>query len=149
MKQKNYLLEEIENNDLISEKYKRSCKYFHVRNYLEHVLILASTVTSCVSISGFTLLIAIPLGITSPVVRLKICSIITGVKKYKSIIQKKKKHNKIVLLGKNKLNAIDVLVSKHLIDLYISHDEFVSVNNVLREYNEMKHEIKTYVEYTM
>ena len=54
-----------------------------------------------------------------------------------------------MLLGKNKLNAIDVLVSKHLIDLYISHDEFVSVNNVLRQYNEMKHEIKTYVEYTM
>ena len=36
------------------------------------------------------------------------------------------------------LNTIEVLISKALIDLYISHDEFVSVNNVLREYNEMK-----------
>ena len=36
------------------------------------------------------------------------------------------------------LNTIKVLTSKALIDLYISHDEFVSVNNVLREYNEVK-----------
>ena len=38
----------------------------------------------------------------------------------------------------NKLNSIEFLVSKALIDLYISHDELVSANNVLREYNEVK-----------
>ena len=43
-----------------------------------------------------------------------------------------------MLLGKGKLNTIEVLVSKALIDSYISHDEFVSVNNVLREYDEVK-----------
>ena len=72
-------------------------------------------------------------------------------KKYKSMIQKKsKKHDKIVLLGKDKLNASEVLISKALIDSYISHDEFVLVNNMLREYNEKKSEIKipeTSVEY--
>ena len=55
-----------------------------------------------------------------------------------------------MLLGKDKLNTIEVLISKTLIDSYISHDEFVSVNDVLREYNEMKKEIKnpeTLVEY--
>ena len=55
-----------------------------------------------------------------------------------------------MLLGKDKLNTIEVLTSKTLIDSYISHDEFVSVNDVLREYNEMKKEIKnpeTFVEY--
>ena len=55
-----------------------------------------------------------------------------------------------MLLGKDKLNTIEVLISKTLIDSYISHDEFVSVNDVLREYNEMKTEIKnpeTFVEY--
>ena len=36
------------------------------------------------------------------------------------------------------LNTIEVLISKALIDSYISHDEFLSVNNVLREYNEIK-----------
>ena len=72
-------------------------------------------------------------------------------KKYKSIIKKKeKKHDKIVLLAKDKLNTIKTLISKVLIDLYISHDEFVLVNNVVREYNEIKEEIKspkTSVEY--
>ena len=55
-----------------------------------------------------------------------------------------------MLLGKDKLNTIEVLISKTLIDSYISHDEFVSVNDVLRDYNEMKKEIKnpeTFVEY--
>ena len=44
-----------------------------------------------------------------------------------------------MLLGKGNLNNIEVLISKALIDSYISHDEFVSVNNVLREYDEVKH----------
>ena len=55
---------------------------------------------------------------------------------------KKNKHDKIKLLGKDKLNIINVLISKTLIDSNISHDEFVSVKNALKEYNEMKKEIK-------
>ena len=47
-----------------------------------------------------------------------------------------------MLLGKSKLDIIEVLVSKALVDSYISHDEFVSVNDVLRENNELKEEIK-------
>ena len=47
-----------------------------------------------------------------------------------------------MLLGKDKLNTTDVLISEALIDSCISHDEFVSVNNVLREYNTMDEKIK-------
>ena len=57
--------------------------------------------------------------------------------------QEKKNHDGIVLLGKSKLNTIKVIISKSLIYSY----EFVSVNNVLREYDEIKEEIKTFVEY--
>ena len=46
-----------------------------------------------------------------------------------------------MLLGKDKLNTIEVLITKALLDSCISYDEFVSVNNVLREYNEMKTKI--------
>ena len=72
-------------------------------------------------------------GIPSSVVGLKLCVITTVIKKYKSIIKKKgkKEHDKIVLLAKDKLNTIEVLISKDLIDSYITHDEFVSVNNDL------------------
>ena len=55
-----------------------------------------------------------------------------------------------MLLGNDELNTTEVLISKVLIDSYISLDEFVSVNNVLREYYEIKKEIKnpgTSVEY--
>ena len=55
-----------------------------------------------------------------------------------------------MLLGKDTLNTIEVIISKALIDPYISHDEFVAVNSLLREYNQMKEEIKnpgTSVEY--
>ena len=34
------------------------------------------------------------------------------------------------------------MISKALIDWYINHDEFVSINNMLREYNKIKEEIK-------
>ena len=47
-----------------------------------------------------------------------------------------------MLLVKGQLNTIEVRISEALIDSYISHDKFVSVNNMLREYNEMKEEIK-------
>ena len=50
-------------------------------------------------------------------------------KKQKSIMKKKKKHDKIVLLRKNNLNTIEFLISKTLIDSYISHEEFISVND--------------------
>ena len=48
-----------------------------------------------------------------------------------------------MLLGKYKLNAIEVLTSKSLIDSYINYDKFSSVYNALREYNELKEKIKT------
>ena len=66
--------------------------------------------------------------------------------------KKKKRHDKIVMIGKDNLNNIEVLICKSLINSCISHDEFVSVNNVLLEYNEIKEEIKifeTSVEYTI
>ena len=47
------------------------------------------------------------------------------------------------MLTKSKLNRIEILISKALIDLNISHDEFVLINNVLKEYNKMKEEIQS------
>ena len=110
---------------------------------IDHLLIVISTITECVSISAFTSLVGIPIEITSSSIGLKICAITAGIKKYKSIIKKKKKkHDKIVLLAKSKLNSIEALISKVLIDSNISHDESVLTNNVLKEFYDMKEEIK-------
>ena len=99
---RNYFLEEIKQNELMSRKHKKVCTTL---NYIEHFLILASTITGCISISAFASLIVIPMGIMSSAIGLRICTITTGIKKYKPIIKKKKmKHDKIVLLAKSKLN---------------------------------------------
>ena len=106
--------------------------------------------SGCVLISAFASFFCVHFGITSSAVGIKIFLITAGIIKYKSVI--KKKHGKIVLLEKAKLDTIKVLISKALINSNIIHDEFVTVNNVLREYNEVREEIKnagTSVEYTI
>ena len=144
----NYLLGKIKHSDVMSEEYKKTCKYL---NYVEYLLILASAVNVFVSISAFSPLVCVSVSMTSSVVGIKVCAIIARIKKYKSIVKKmKKKYDKIVQLGKDKLNTIEVLISKAVINSCISHDKFVSVNNIVREY-EMKKEIKnpeSSVEYT-
>ena len=124
----------------MSRKHQKICTTL---NYTGYFLILASTVTGCISISAFASLLGILIGITSSSIGFKICEIAAGIKKYKSIIKKKKKkHYKIVLLAKSNLNSIEVLIFKALIDSVISLGELVLINNVLKEYNEMKEEIK-------
>ena len=92
------------------------------------MFVWSSTINDCVSISTFASLVCVSVGITSSAIGTKICAIASGIKKYKSIIKKKKKkYNKIVLEGKDKLPIIDVLVSKALINVYTSHDEFISI----------------------
>ena len=67
------------------------------------------------------------------------CAIAKEIKKYKSMIKKKKKkYDKIALLTKTKLKNKTVLISKVLVDSCISHDEFVLLNNILREYDERR-----------
>ena len=57
-----YLLDEIKHNDLMSEQYKKICKYL---NYVKKLLVLVSTVTGCISVSAFASLVCVPVGITS------------------------------------------------------------------------------------
>ena len=60
-------------------------------------------------------MIDIHIGVTSSAIGLKICAITTGIKKYKKI-RKIKKHHEIVLSTRSKLNSIEVLTSKTLIN---------------------------------
>ena len=94
---RNYLIEEINRNELMSRKHKKVCRVF---NYIDYLLIVTSTIIGWVSISAFASLVGIPIGITSYAIALKVCVITAGLKKYKSIIKKKKKkHDKTVLLA--------------------------------------------------
>ena len=57
---KNYIIEEVKHNNLMSEKYEKTCRYL---NYVRHLLVLASTITGCVSVSAFASLVCVPVGI--------------------------------------------------------------------------------------
>ena len=114
-------------------------KIWATLNYIEYFLILTFTVTRCISNSAFAFLLGITTGIMSSAIGFRNCAISAGLKKYKSIInKKKKKHDKIGLL----VNYHRSLFSKALNDSYISHDDFVSVNNVSKGYGDMKEIIK-------
>ena len=86
---RNYFIEEIKQNEFMSEKHKNVCTL----NYIEHFLTLASTIAGCkdVSIPAFASFLGVPIGITSSAIGLKICAITARIKKYKSIFKKKKR----------------------------------------------------------
>ena len=137
---RHYLIEEINRNKLISKKHKKVCKTL---NYIDHFLILDSTITGCVSVSTFVSLVDIPEGITSFTIGIQMRAITALIKKYKSIVKKKKKkHDEIVLLAKSKLNSIALLISQALINSFLSRTEFILIRNILKEHYEMKEEIQ-------
>ena len=78
----------------MSEKYKT---VFRALNYSEHFLFFVSAVSGCIRIFAFASLVGGPVGIASFAVGLKICAITVGIKKYKSIIKKKKKRRKSMI----------------------------------------------------
>ena len=127
----------------MSKKHKKNvCR---VLNYIEHLLILISTIIGCVSINSFASLASISIGIMSSAIGLEICVITAWIRKWKSIIKKKKtEHDKIVLLAKSKLNSTEALIFKALINSNISHDEFVLINEVLEEFYNIKEEIENF-----
>lgn len=66
------------------------------------------------------MLVVISIGIVSSSVGLKIYVITNWITNYKSIIKKRKEHEKL-LLAKDKLNTIEVVFSKNLIILVITN----------------------------
>ena len=85
---RNYLIEEINRNELIGKNQKKVCTTL---NYIEPFLLLAFTITGCVYISSFVSLVGFPLGITSSAIESKVCAINAGIKNYNLIIMKQKR----------------------------------------------------------
>ena len=71
----------------MSEKHKKNVYL----KYVEHLLILTSTVTGYISISGFSSLVAISAGITSSAVGIKVCAITAGIKSISQLQRKRRK----------------------------------------------------------
>ena len=110
---------------------KKLSKYVTAFDYIDKILIVLSATSSGVSIISFTSIIGAPVGIASASFTL-IFSLTTGIiKKLLSITRnKKKKHDKILVLAKSRLDSIENLLFQALIDMEISHEEF---NAIIRE----------------
>lgn len=114
----------------MSKKHKQD---FITLNYIEHLLVLLSSVTGCASVSSFPSLVGNPTGVEYSIVALKTCLITAEIKNFKSIIKKKRRNqNKKVFLATAKLKTMEVLISRGLTDSYVSQSEFFSLIIVLR-----------------
>ena len=132
----NYFKSEINQRKSCSKKLS---KYVAAFDYIDKVLIALNATSGGVSIISFTSVVGAPVEIVSASFTLMF-SLTTGiVKKLLSITRnKKKKHDKILMLAKSKLNSIETLVSQALIDLEISHEEFVTVLKERDKFEKMK-----------
>ena len=108
-------------------------------DYIEKILIVLSGTTSGVSVISFTSIVGALVGIASLRFTL-IFSLTTGtVKKLLDITRnKKKKHDKILMLAKSKLNSIEILISQALNDMDISHKEYIIILKEKDKYERMK-----------
>ena len=135
----NYFYQEINQQKSYSKKLN---KYVTIFDYIDKILIILSVTSSGISIISFASAIGASAGVVSASLTL-IFSITTGiVKKLLDIIRKKKKrHNKIIMLAKSKLNSIESLISQALNDLDISHEEFTIILDEKNKYERMKYNL--------
>ena len=122
----NYFHEEINQRKLCNKKLS---KYVAAFDYIDKVLIALSATTGGVSICSFTSNVGAPVRIASARFTLMFSLTRGIIKKLLSITRrkKKKKHDKILMLTKTKLNNIETLISQALIDMEISHEEFLTI----------------------
>ena len=122
---------------------KKINKYVTVFDYIDKILIVLSATSRGASIISFTSIVGAPIGIASASLTL-IFSLTTGiVKKLLNITRnKKKKHDKILMLAKIKLNSIET-ISQALIDMDISHEEFVRILKEKDKYEKMKENLRS------
>ena len=132
----NYFNQEINQRKSCSKKIN---KYVTAFDYIDQALIVLSTTTGRVSIISFTIIVGAAVGIASASFIL-IFSLTTGiVKKLLDITRNKnKKHDKILILAKSKLNSIETLTFQALIDMEISHEEFIMILEKKDKYEKMK-----------
>ena len=137
---KDYCVAEIKERKLMS---KRLSKYLASFDCFDNSLIVLSIATGSVSIASFATVIGAPVEIVSASFSLAFSIFIGIIKKLlKTTRNKKKKHNKIVMLARSKLNSIESKISEALINNEISHEDFVTIINEDKKYRELKESIR-------
>ena len=110
---------------------------------MDKILIVLSTTSSRVCIISSASVVEAPVGIASARFT-SIFPLTTGIiKKLLSITRNKnKKHDKVLMLAKSKLDSIETLLSQALIDMEISHEEFNAIIREKQKYERMKENVR-------
>ena len=95
-------------------------------------IIQISVVGAPVGIAGASFTLTLTFSLTTGIIK-KLLSVTTNTKK---------KHDKILMLAKSKLNNIETLVSQALIDMEISHEEFIAIFKEKDKYEKMKEKVR-------
>ena len=141
---RDYFNNEIKERKDIIKKLNKCLVSF---DYLDKIFITLSASFGTLSIASYASVVGIPAGITGASLTL-VFTIGTGISKsfLKLTKKRKKKHNKIIVLAKNKLNMIDTLLSSALNDSEMSHEEFTNIINEENIYEIIKENIKSMTE---
>ena len=137
----NYFHQKINQRKSCSKKLN---KFFTTFDYIDKILIAVSETSNGVSIISFTSIVGAPVGIESASFTL-IFPLTTGIVKklLNKTRNKKKKHDEILMLAKSKLNSIETLISQALIDMEISHEEFITILKEKDKYKTIKDNLKS------
>ena len=129
---KDFFIAEIKERVLMS---KRLSKYITCCDYFDKFLIVLSAISGSASIASFATVIGTPVGIASASLSFTF-SLSTGLVKklLKTTRDKKKKHVKIDMLARSKLNSVESKISEALINSEISHEDFLTIINEERNY---------------
>ena len=137
---KDYFIAEIKERELMSKKLS---KYIASFDYSDKSLIVLSVATGSIAIASFATVIGAPVGIMKASCSLAFSITIGFVKKFlKTTRNKKKKHNKIVMLARSKLNSIESKISEALINNEIIHEENMIILNEETKYRELKESVR-------
>ena len=135
-----YFHEVINQRKLCRKKFN---KYVAAFDYADKVLIVLSTTSAGVCVIYSVSVVGVPIGIARASFILIFFLTPGIINKLISITRnKKKKHDKILMLAKSKLNSIETLVSQTLIDMEIIHEEFIKVLKEKNNYEKMKKIVK-------
>ena len=137
----NYFHQKINQRESCSKKL---IKYVTAFDYIDKILIILKATSSGVCIISSASVDGAPVGIASASFTLIFSLKTEIIKKLQSIaINKKKKHDKILMLAKGKLDSIETLISKALIDMEISDEEFNAIISKKQKYERMKENVRS------
>ena len=138
---KDYFNAEIKDRQDVVKKFS---KYIVAFDYADKLFITLSTLFGTLRIMSHATVVGIAVGIAGASLTV-IFTVTTGVveKILSKPRKKKKKHNKIITLAKNKLNIIETLISQSLIDFDISHEEFSKIIYEKNNYEQIKDNIRS------